>query len=148
MPWAEMWVTLCIMGSTQWSFLEEPSYLSVMPPWLFVLERHGHMKSSLFLLKATVAHRRIKSSEWGMVYERIAITSFQTLSWEKKPQGQKFTSKYSLLAKNSPDLTHRDYHIMWFVSAKPRNNATPLWLLPTVRQADLSPLFEWRNHRA
>lgn len=42
------------------------------------------MKSSLFLLKATVAHRRIKSSEWRMAYERIVITSFQNTFWGKK----------------------------------------------------------------
>lgn len=75
----------CIVtGLTEWSFLEEPGCLSAVPPRLFVLECLGHMKSSLFLLKTTVAHRRIKSSKWGMAYERIAITSFQNIFWGKK----------------------------------------------------------------
>lgn len=50
-----------------------------MPPRLFALECLGCMKSLLFLLKATVAHRRIKSSKQGTAYERIAITSFQNI---------------------------------------------------------------------
>lgn len=62
-----------------------------------------------------------------MAYERIAITSFQNTFWgKKKPQGQKFTSEYSFLAKDSADSTHRDYHIMLRVGAKPMNNATPV----------------------
>lgn len=73
-----------VMGLTELSFLEEHSCLSAVPPWLFVLECLGHMKSSLFLLKTTVAHRRIKSSKWGMAYERIAITSFQNIFLGKK----------------------------------------------------------------
>lgn len=48
---------------TERAFLEESSCLSAMPPRLFVLEFLGCMKSSLLLLKTTVAHRRIRSSD-------------------------------------------------------------------------------------
>lgn len=62
----------------------------------------------------------------------------KTFSGGKKSQGQKFTSEYSFSAKDSADLTHRDYHITRRVGAKPRNGATPAWLLPVVLQAERS----------
>jgi len=48
------------------------------------------------------------------------------LGKKKKPQGQKFTSERSFLARDSRVSTHRDYHIMRRISAKRRNNATPV----------------------
>lgn len=72
------------LSLTEWTILEEHGCLGAVPPRLFVLECLGCMKSLLFLLKATVAHRRIKSSKQGMAYERIAITSFQNIFWAKR----------------------------------------------------------------
>lgn len=72
------------LSLTEWSILEEHGCLGAVPPRLFVLECLGCMKSLLFLLKAAVAHRRIKSSKQGMAYERIAITSFQNIFWGEK----------------------------------------------------------------
>lgn len=72
------------LSLTEWSILEENGCLGAVPPQLFVLECLGCMRSWLFLLKATVAHMRIKSSKKGMAYERIAITYFQNIFWGKR----------------------------------------------------------------
>lgn len=82
--WDEVMGETLQLSLTERSILEEHGCLGAVPPWLFVLECLGCMKSLLFLLKATVAHRRIKASKQGMAYERIAITSFQNIFWAKR----------------------------------------------------------------
>lgn len=85
--WDEVMGETLQLSLTEWSILEEHGCLGAVSPRLFVLECLGCMKSLLFLLKATVAHRRIKSSKQGMAYERIAITSFQNIFGGKRSAG-------------------------------------------------------------